>query len=199
MSIETNFSKNQETGNANNSVNFMNATLVGGVAIAWEIVNPTSTLGYLATTVSGAVGSMFAHALGGMAYEYYDKWFHRTAAPLLVKEKTIQYEKLLTEAFEMLKHHPFYEIFKKIRGYESDEAAFSFFQTNLKLGYCFGSVTSLLQIIDKNPNASCPDLLKSMDLSQVFISSWYISCLLVFKLQKIEVRETSNVNDPLLL
>lgn len=166
MSIEANYSKNQES--RNNSVNFMSATLVGGVGIAWGIVNPASALGYLATTVVGAVGSVFTYGLGGIAYKYYDKWCHRTASPLLVKEKTVQYENSLTEAFEKLKHHSCYEKFKIIRGYESDEEAFSFLQTNLKLGYCFGSITSLLQIIDKNPHASCPDLLKSMDLSQVF-------------------------------
>ncbi len=146
----------------------MNATLVGGVAIAWGVVNPASALGYLATTISGTVGSLFAYAVGEITYEHYDKWCHRAAAPILVKEKTVQYEKLLTDAFEKLKHHPYYGTFKKIRGYESDEAAFSFFQSSLKLGYCFGSATSLLQIIDKNPHASCPDLLRSMDLRHTF-------------------------------
>lgn len=164
MSIEINTSANQSI--KYDSVNFMSATLVSGVAIAWGVINPASALGYLAATISGAVGSLFTYGLGEIAYERYDKWCHRAAAPLLVKEKTVQYEKLLAGAFEKLKHHPYYQTFKK--GYESDEAAFSFFKSKLKLGYCFGSVINLLQIIDKNPHASCADLLGSMDPSHIF-------------------------------
>jgi hypothetical protein len=122
----------------------------------------------LAATVGGVAGSIFAYALAETAYETYDKGSHRAAAPFLVKGKTAQYENLLNEAFTEVKQHPFYETFKKISGYESDEEALSFFKTNLGLGYCFGSVIQLLRLLDKDPDASCDDLLKALDLRQIF-------------------------------
>jgi hypothetical protein len=98
------------------------------------ILNPASAIGSLAVTIGGIVTSAFAYILGETAYERYSKWRHRFSVPFLVNEKTTQYNHLLTEAFEQLKQHPYFNFFKVLRGANTNEEAFSFFKDYLRLG-----------------------------------------------------------------
>jgi hypothetical protein len=150
-----------------NSVSYTQAALVAGVAIAWGYINPSSALGYLSTIVSGAVGTVLGHGIVYTACDAYDKWCHRAHRPLILDEKTPQYEQKLESAFKKIQVHPNYGFFKEFLCDKDDNNAYQFLKKLISKGCCMGSAIVLLKTIENKQDVPCSELLNAMHMEDV--------------------------------
>lgn len=181
---------------SNHSPYYARAALFGGIAIAWGCINPSSSLGYISSVVSGAVGSVFAVLAVERAYERFDEWVHNVAKPVTLSIGTSEYDEAFNKAFERIKLHPYYQFYKNIilntEQTENNElkihipTIFNYsnhisykddgkdvdvskqLKEGLSTDYCLGSTLEFLRILEKNPRISGAELLNSISMENVF-------------------------------
>ena len=146
------------------SISFEQAAVIGGIAIAWGVMTPTSALGSLATVVSGLIGSALIYVPSKLASERYDQLSHRASTPLILDPKTKLYESKFNEAFSRIQMHPQYDFFNQTihKG-----EALQFLKKTIEAGICFGSTVNILKGLNKSPTNSSFQLLKSIDYTDI--------------------------------
>lgn len=175
--------------NFNNSIDFSQAALAGGIAIAWGYINPSSALGYLSSLVTGSVGTIVVQSIAETAYEAYDKWNHRAARALILSEKTPQYEQNLKAAFKRVQLHPNYEFFKAFHCNKDDKKAYAFFKNALSMGYCMGSAMAMLRTIKNKQGASCTEIVNAVNMEDVFYYQLLQFMQAAFQLEESQTRK----------
>lgn len=140
---------------------YTGATVMGGVVLAWKCISPTSYLGYIGSTIAGIAGATVIHNIVSGTHRKLIKWSHRTTAPIFMPSK-FHNNIPFAIAFEKIKQHPDYPLFKSLMRYDNDEHVSQFFMKLLSGGSCFGSAIAILKAIEKSSHGSCQEILSSV-------------------------------------
>lgn len=149
-------------------VSFNAATVVGGIAVVLAYYNPASLLGIFGSAIAGILAGNISYGIGSLANTSYHKWCHRSAQAVRIDPKSDRYEMALKAAFERIKNHLHYPLYKKIESFQSDQEAYDASRKQIANGDCNGITKCLQEIAIKNPSLSSPEMLKAAELETRF-------------------------------